>query len=95
MLVNNFRLNVVKKELGTQCTFLSFATNERYYDEETLSYKIAPKAIKAVLKNDFKGKDTIVVPLEKDFDKLIEDDFKQLFFGLNSRQYEQRSGDSV
>lgn len=83
----NLLMKHTKKELGKACTYLSFSTNEKYFDQEKGEYSVAKNAIKAIMKNDLGGRDVIIIPLNKSFDSLTPDDFRELFYGLNSRHY--------
>lgn len=82
----------VKKQLGGACTYLSFS-KEKIKDEN--GEWVVKDAFKAIMLNDNGGKDTVVFTINKPIHTLKGEDFQRLFFRLNSRDYEQRSGDSV
>lgn len=71
--------------LGKGCDFLSFTSDKTIQEDGSW---VSIDCIKAVLKNDNGGKDTIYLALDKKPSELIEEDFKNIFYVLNARTYE-------
>lgn len=90
--INNFLLKQVKKNLGSECTFLSFSTNEKYFEEKTGKFELTKKAIKAIMKNKLGSKDIVIIPIEEE---LKVENFTEIQNALKNREYEKGSGDSI
>lgn len=78
-------ISVAKKQLGSQCTYLSLKA-DKVLNEETGIFETV-NSFYAVMKNDLGSKDKVSILLDKEPHLLDPSDFKSLVFTLNSRNY--------
>jgi hypothetical protein len=79
------RLKTAKKALGGICTYLSFSI-EKSINPETGN--VEPyDAFSAVMKNDFGGKDRVIIGIGKPIHELEIEDFENLIINLMTKAY--------
>lgn len=86
-----FNLGVIKKELGPECTFLSFS-KETSKDNSTGELEHYD-AFNAVIINKLGGKDRVIYRIDKPIYELTSSDFIWLRDSLNNRMYESGQRD--
>lgn len=88
-------LSTAKKQLGSQCTFLSLIKERKL--NTTTGEQESIESFYAIMKNDAGSKDKVIINLDKESYKLDVEDFKELVYTLNSRSYEneRESTDTV
>lgn len=82
-------LSNLKRSLGGACKYLSFSVDKVRQEDGSWQEVFA---VKAVMLNDFKTKDTVVISLgDKKPQELTENDYRNIYYTLNSREYERRN----
>lgn len=81
-LTNN--LKILKDELGSNCTYLSYLTTKKKNDKGEYQPMYG---VKAKLKNDKGGFDKVEVGFQKEFRFFEEQEFDQILETLQNRTY--------
>ena len=76
-------LGVIKKQLGSACTYISHLQESGKY------------FLKIVLKNKNGGKDTLTYELQGTPDTITSNDYQALLTMLKNKEYEQGSRESL
>lgn len=79
-------LKQIKKNLKGRCSFIAHVQEPKYVN----GVKSTRHLIKAIMKNEVGGKDTVLFQLGSTPDKMTEKDYEELYFQLSTKDYVAR-----